>query len=64
MIQSGKQSKSLSSMNAMKKVKIEDKHVLIKADREFFGRMLIRQEKEARPNFSLFFCCRMIISKF
>ena len=56
MIQSGKQSKSLSSMNAMKKVKIEDKHVLIKADREFFGRMLIRQEKEACPNFSLFFC--------
>ena len=64
MIQSGKQSKSLSSMNAMKKVKIEDKHVLIKADREFFGRMLIRQEKEACPNFLLFFCCRMIISKF
>ena len=32
-------------MNAMKKVKIQDKHVIIKADKEFFGRMLIRQEK-------------------
>ena len=33
--------KTFSSMNAKKKVKIGDKHVLIKVDREFFGRMLI-----------------------
>ena len=37
--------KTFSSINAKKKVKIRDKHVLIKADREFFGRMLILQEK-------------------
>ena len=33
--------KTFSSMNAKKKVKIGEKHLLIKADREFFGRMLI-----------------------
>ena len=32
-------------MNVKKKVKIGDEHVLIKADSEFFGRMLILQEK-------------------
>ena len=37
--------KTFSSMSAKKKVKIGDKHVLIKADREFFCRMLILQEK-------------------
>ena len=36
---------TFSSMSAKKKAKIGDKHVLIKADREFFCRMLILQEK-------------------
>ena len=39
------QLKSIPSNDAKKKVKIGDKHVLIKADRDFFGRMLILQEK-------------------
>ena len=37
--------KIFSSINAKKKVKIGNKHVFIKADREFFGRMLTLQEK-------------------
>ena len=37
--------KTFSSMNIKKSIKIKDESVLIKADRDFFGRMLILQEK-------------------
>ena len=37
--------KTFSSMNAKKYIKLKDKSVVVKADRDFFGRMLILQEK-------------------
>ena len=50
--------KTFSSMKVKKSIKVRDKNVLIKADRDFFGRMLILQEK--RGNFILILFHRTI----
>lgn len=41
---------TFSSMKVKKSIKVKDKDVLIKADRDFFGRMLILQEKRGNIN--------------
>lgn len=43
------------SLNLKKSVKIRDKNVVIKADRDFFGRMLLLQERRGKCNRIYFF---------
>ena len=54
--------KTFSSMNVNKSIKVRDKNVIVKADREFFGRMLILQEKRGKfTNFCAHFIFASIL---
>ena len=52
--------KTFSSMKVKKSTKVRDKNVLIKADRDSFGRMLILQEKRGKFIFILFHVNRLL----